>query len=178
MVLKQYTKQNGQVLHYVDTEILLEQGELLTDIAIQASPEAVSALKLQVEAAADSYHKQFLGAETTRRELRFNQNLVMAEEVIAGTASAETIQSLTLQANAQARKSGDATATMDINAFAQWIVAWKEKSRLIASAIEQFIVDGKTAIDALENPHLESVQAAFLADIKARAGAEFTRLTR
>ena len=156
---------------------LLERGESLADIEKAATTQSKAELKNWTEESADIYHQRFLGAKTSRRELRFKENLAMAEEVIAGTATPATVEILRLQADAQARKSGDESATMDVTAFAQWIVDWKDKSRTVASAIEMFIVDTKRAIDSLERPFDETVQKAFKADVKASAEAKFLALT-
>ena len=151
--------------------IMLKDDVIERDIIKDLSSAKDYALK-KIESDADKYQQRFLGVNSADRQARFAQNLAAAKRITAGTGTPEDIQSLTLQAAAKAAETGETPKTA--TEFAAWIAAWEGKTVLIAGAIESFLVQSRTGLNALSDV---SQIEPFLAEIAAQAEAKFYELT-
>lgn len=132
-----------------------------------------------IEAAADQFQTQFLGASSSKREARFARNLAAAKRLIAddytevelsaGLKDAHT-HSLTMQAQAQ-------NEGRSVEEFAQWIVEWEGPSGLIAGAIESFIKTSKLGLADVPNLIDPAVKAQHYAALKQQAQAMLAQMT-
>ncbi|OQX16157.1 MAG: hypothetical protein BWK73_04655 [Thiothrix lacustris] len=144
---------------------------------------------VKIEAKAGQYQMLFLGANSSKREARFAQNLAAAQRLLAGNyadpeqQSADTL-SMTVQAQAQANKNG--TTPMSVAEFAQWIVAWQPKTTVIAGYIESILVNGRTGLQQLRDAAVTNRTApdvfaaectAYLDQLANQASAKFAELT-
>ena len=150
--------------------IRLQDGVIERDDIYELYVAKAVALK-KIEAVADSYQIRFLGANSPPREARFAQNLAAAKRVAAGVGTPEDIQSMTLQSEAKAAETGEAPKSAV--EFADWIAAWEGKTTLIAGAIEAFLVQSRTVLNALSDV---SQIEPFLTQIAEQAEAKFAEL--
>ena len=133
--------------------------------------DAKAAALRKIETVADDYQRHFIGANSPDRQARFAQNLAAAKRVAAGVGTPEDIQSMTLQSEAKAAETGE-TPKSAVE-FADWIAAWEGKTTLIAGAIEAFLVQSRTVLNALSDV---SQIEPFLTQIAEQAETKFAEL--
>jgi hypothetical protein len=150
--------------------IRLQYGVIVRDDIDELSAAKAAALK-KIEASADEYQQRFLGANSPQREARFAQNLAAAKRVVADNGTPEDLQSMALQAQAKAAETGENPKSA--LEFAQWIAAWEGKTTLIAGAIEAFLVQSRSGLNALTE--LAQIEP-YLSQIVAQAEAKFAEL--
>lgn len=160
-------------------EVIPEGAREATAEEMMTPKEVLDAAGRDIEAYADRFQTEFLGASSPKREARFARNLAAAKRLIAddytdielsnGLKNSH-VQSLTMQAQAQ-------NEGRNVEQFAQWIVDWEGASDLIAGAIEAFIKSSKLALPSVPNLIDPAVKAQHYASLKAQAQAMFAEMT-
>ena len=113
----------------------------------KAMPEVLAKLNKLIETTADEYQQKFLGIITASRNMRFSENRLMALDYKNNIATDEEIQALQVQVNAMASKG----IIMTLDQFADWIIAWLPKTRLVSGNIEAYLVQSIAILNSSDN---------------------------